>query len=365
MRINRSIISNFNPDADVTFGDGVTISSFAGTGDRMVIASSTGVLATQAIPGGTIGGSGTTNYIPKFTGATTLGNSLIYDSGTNVGIGTTSPDAKLRVAGTANGTQAIFTQVDGRGLEISTSLVAGTNDAGSVLNARGDSSGTMIFQTESTERMRITSGGNVGIAITSPTNALHIGVDNTLRVEGSSASNDTFGISMGGSGSFKIDAPGVVGGRFAVLNSTNVLIGTTTDNGSKLQVSGSATFSSSVSAKSTGTTTYGLKVDTDNSSGSKDLLLAGVTGFSNGFTVQYTGTEMKYLFIDGKVGIGTTSPSEKLEVNGNIKTAAPTGYTAQPWKLGAYTAGGITPDGYILVEINGNIYTIPALAGTP
>lgn len=34
--------------------------------------------------------SGTTNYLSKFTGTTTLGNSLIYDNGTNVGIGTTS-----------------------------------------------------------------------------------------------------------------------------------------------------------------------------------------------------------------------------------------------------------------------------------
>ena len=33
--------------------------------------------------------SGTTNYISKFTGSNSIGNSLIYDNGTNVGIGTT------------------------------------------------------------------------------------------------------------------------------------------------------------------------------------------------------------------------------------------------------------------------------------
>jgi hypothetical protein len=37
-----------------------------------------------------ISGSGTLNYIPKFTGANSLGNSLIFDNGTNVLIGTTS-----------------------------------------------------------------------------------------------------------------------------------------------------------------------------------------------------------------------------------------------------------------------------------
>jgi hypothetical protein len=47
-------------------------------------------------------GSGTTNYLPKFTASTTLGNSLIYDNGTNVGIGTNSPGASLQVVGSGS-----------------------------------------------------------------------------------------------------------------------------------------------------------------------------------------------------------------------------------------------------------------------
>jgi hypothetical protein len=66
----------------------VTIYNLAGTGNRMVIASSTGVLSTQAIPTGTVttSGSPTTNYLPKFTGASTIGNSLTEDNGTVIGI---------------------------------------------------------------------------------------------------------------------------------------------------------------------------------------------------------------------------------------------------------------------------------------
>jgi hypothetical protein len=45
--------------------------------------------------------SGTTNYVSKFTSGTTIGNSQIFDNGTNVGIGTTSPSAKLDVSGSA------------------------------------------------------------------------------------------------------------------------------------------------------------------------------------------------------------------------------------------------------------------------
>jgi len=46
-----------------------------------------------------ITGTGTTNKLPKFTGTTTLGDSQIFDNGTNVGINTTTPTEKLHVVG--------------------------------------------------------------------------------------------------------------------------------------------------------------------------------------------------------------------------------------------------------------------------
>jgi hypothetical protein len=46
---------------------------------------------------GTIGGSGAANYLPVFTNANTLGNSLIYQTGGKVGIGTTTPAYPLQV----------------------------------------------------------------------------------------------------------------------------------------------------------------------------------------------------------------------------------------------------------------------------
>ena len=52
-----------------------------------------------------ISGSGTANYIPKFSASGTIGNSLIYDNGTNVGIGTTTPSEKLDVNGNVKATQ--------------------------------------------------------------------------------------------------------------------------------------------------------------------------------------------------------------------------------------------------------------------
>jgi hypothetical protein len=50
------------------------------------------------VPSG-LTGSGTANYIAKFIGSSAIGNSVIYESAGNVGIGTTNPTQKLEVAG--------------------------------------------------------------------------------------------------------------------------------------------------------------------------------------------------------------------------------------------------------------------------
>jgi hypothetical protein len=73
----------------------IQVPSLAGGSTRYVTASTTGVLAATTP---VVGGSGTTNYITKWTpNGSTLGNSVMYDDGTNVGIGTTAPADKLDV----------------------------------------------------------------------------------------------------------------------------------------------------------------------------------------------------------------------------------------------------------------------------
>ncbi len=55
------------------------------------IANVTGTLNTNV--------NGTANYFPVFTGTNTIGNSVVYQSGGNVGIGTTGPSQALEVNG--------------------------------------------------------------------------------------------------------------------------------------------------------------------------------------------------------------------------------------------------------------------------
>ena len=64
-------------------GTNVTISPANGTGDVTINASGGG--------GGGVGGSGTQNYIPKWAGSTSLTDSILYDNGSQVSIGTNTP----------------------------------------------------------------------------------------------------------------------------------------------------------------------------------------------------------------------------------------------------------------------------------
>jgi hypothetical protein len=46
-----------------------------------------------------VGGTGTTKYVPLWTGSSTLGNSVLFQSGGKVGVGKTTPVASLDVNG--------------------------------------------------------------------------------------------------------------------------------------------------------------------------------------------------------------------------------------------------------------------------
>jgi hypothetical protein len=84
------------------------------------------------------------------------------DSSGNVGIGTTSPGAKMEIRTAANGTQLVLTGTANRGLKISTTNPGGQNDSAVIYNAQDTetpSNATHIWQTGGTERARINPAG--------------------------------------------------------------------------------------------------------------------------------------------------------------------------------------------------------------
>jgi hypothetical protein len=131
--------------------------------------------------GGVVDGSGTANYVPRWQDANTLTNSIIYDSGTNIGINTASPSHPLTVqANTGANAIALY----GRSSDNTSSLDFFQNNGTTRLFEFGvspsavefyyDANSPMLFYTNGTERTRITAGGLVGINTNAPVNLLHV-----------------------------------------------------------------------------------------------------------------------------------------------------------------------------------------------
>jgi hypothetical protein len=118
------------------------------------------------------------------------------DSAGNVGIGTTSPTQRLHLRSSAPAIEfddSNFATVRGRIY----------SDEGNLLleadynNARNGSN--IAFNVDATERMRITSAGNVGIGTSSPLAKLH--VQNQVYVKGTGGGDGTIGIDINSGGS--------------------------------------------------------------------------------------------------------------------------------------------------------------------
>ena len=151
---------------------------------------SVGITGSLAINGtGAIVGSGTANYVPKFTASGTIGNSLIFDNGTAVGIGTSSPGSLFDITN-VNSTAYDSTNslISGQTMRIAnTSTTSGIsanllfiatgggggNGIGTISGVNtGTGSLALTFATRDAggsiaERMRITSAGSVLIGGTS------------------------------------------------------------------------------------------------------------------------------------------------------------------------------------------------------
>jgi hypothetical protein len=96
-------------------------------------------------------GSGTTNYLPKFTSGSTIGNSLVYDSGTGVVIGG---------AATTNG----FLEVIKSGGSIAQFSFGQSTTYRTDFFV--DATGTFYIQPQGTTRLTLTDSGNLGLGVT-------------------------------------------------------------------------------------------------------------------------------------------------------------------------------------------------------
>ncbi|QDP64546.1 MAG: hypothetical protein Tp1100DCM00d2C33371621_4 [Prokaryotic dsDNA virus sp.] len=229
------------------------------------------------------------------------------DSSGNVGIGTSSPARILDVNGTAR-------LSDGSSLEW----------GGTSANIAGSSSSnTLFFNTASTERMRINSSGNVGIGTSSPGSKLHIqGSAPEFRIYSDTTTGGNINFidqawqsQIQGTGGNLLFKTGGTTERVRIDTSGKVGIGTSSPSVA-LHVSKSGT-----DAKIRIQDTDGTNQFTTISQNGGQLQIFARNNTSNG-SIQFFGNNgsgsSEYARFDnsGNLGIGTTSPSHKLDIVG-------------------------------------------------
>jgi hypothetical protein len=196
-------------------GEGLTIVKGSGSGNAASITGGITLLselnlttkladahiASAATWNAKIGGSGTTNYLAKFTSSGVVGNSAVFESGGNVGIGTTSPtglwsgaNRNINILSIANhSSELVLSRTAGSNVgaaSISNFLSGTTADFGIYTTAALN----YVVYTNNVERFRITSDGNVGIGTTSPGQKLtvqHSG-DTFIQVRNNTAGQNVF-----------------------------------------------------------------------------------------------------------------------------------------------------------------------------
>ena len=317
----------------------------------------------------------------KIVFSTNTSERMRIDSSGNVGIGTSSPGFQMDIQGSSNNALRLKTSSPILRLEDSDdnahhTLIGSSDDLYITSDAGNTGAGNMIFRNGgTTERMRITSSGNVGIGTSSPEVKFHIenGSDNAsiVRIEGADSTSEYLGfgvnsglavIQAGGIGStstgiqFNTSNAGTESEAMRITSSGNVGIGTS-NPARELHISDSGT--PSIRIQDTGGTNQYAEMLVSGSA----IILQARNDTSDGNIVFRglgggTATEHMRISSAGNVGIGTTSPSTNLQIkaNDNLTTTFPlritnnagTGYT----DFGAYAIDTLNVD--LVLKAGGN-----------
>jgi hypothetical protein len=275
----------------------------------------------------------------------------------------------------------------GAALGRSASLLA--NLGGSGVFLLGTFSNTnFVLGTNNTENMRITTAGNVGIGTSSPSTILHLSSTSPELSFTATSLNRTSTVGMGDGANFYIKNTSAGNMYISDYNSVYIAYGASSQNVGI----GTTSPSAKLQVKGAGATT-GITFQTTDSSDNQTFYVldggrAGIKYYpfmiAHSSSVTPTGdpylqvaTSTLYVSQSGNVGIGTSSPSQKLHVsagnflisgtaigsgadaNSGLRIVAPISTTHYNWMLGAQqninSAFEITPS----TTVGGTTFSTP------
>lgn len=257
-------------------------------------------------------GSGTQNYLAKWNnaGGTTIGNSLVFDNGTNVGINETTPDAKLHVHAGALGTSA------GNTIGMAEFDFGSSNNDQLIVEARRQSAGSdwnsaahrlkrkvdvtdmgyiqfgsfnsdlITFGENATEYMRLDGNGNLGIGDAGPSAKLNVNTSDNGSDYPSTASFGDMDLFL------ERNNQGIEIGQAGAVNARRAWI----------------------LARHNGLPTYGQFYQSLHLQPALNDM-SQYRGIAIGYDASTAIPVNTFLAVSGNTGIGTLSPSAKLEVN--------------------------------------------------
>jgi hypothetical protein len=215
----------------------------------------------QAVLTNPVTGTGTSGYHAKWTSSSAIGNGLIYDSGTNIGINTSSPNYNLHINSSGINSFLQLTSTT-TGSTSNDGFLLGTGDAGDAVLINRENT-NMFFYTNNSVRMAINSTGSIGINTNSPsqklevvdTNDTFIKVRNTagggyatgFRLK--AGSDNEYGFIGADNYCYIRDFTSAVN-RLTLFNNGNFAINTGNDNGYRFYVAGTIYATGNITANS-------------------------------------------------------------------------------------------------------------------
>jgi uncharacterized protein YaiE (UPF0345 family) len=317
-------------------------------------------------------GTGTTNYHSKWTASGVLGNSLIWDNGTNVGIGNTNTSYTLDVSGTGRFTGNVYLGTSSGNVLVNATTLDATSGANFQLNGSFQSTGSSLVAAPTTASIiidyqaagnvgRIMAGsaaawnknlalnpygGNVGIGTSSPS-AL-------LAVQGASSA-DGFGFFMGGSGAtlggIKMGNSGSTYASLYFDNSTNDV------TLFQQYATGNLRFGTASTERMRIKSTGDIKIVTGNLLGWSDYSAGttgvGLVGSGENLLFYSSGSERMRITSGGNVGIGNAGSSSIKMYLTSIGTTSST-YAVRFEDSSTNGLFYIRDDGYINSGVSSN-----------